>query len=41
MKEGLAMMILKIVFVAVLCVPLVYISILLLTKLMDQVIGKK
>jgi hypothetical protein len=35
------MMILKILFVAVLCIPLVYLSILLLTKLMDQVIGRK
>jgi hypothetical protein len=35
------MMVLKIIFVAVLCLPVVYISVVLLTKLMNQVLGKK
>lgn len=34
------MHILKIIFVAVLCLPLLYLSILLLTRLTDQVLKK-
>lgn len=37
----LRMMLLKIIFVAVLCIPVAYVSIILLTKLMNQVLGKK
>ena len=40
--EGeIKMVVLKIIFVAVLCLPVVYISVVLLTKLMNQVLGKK
>jgi len=35
------MMVLKIIFVALLCLPLAYVSLILLTKLMNQVLGKK
>lgn len=35
------MMVLKIIFVVLLCLPLAYVSLILLTKLMNQVLGKK